>query len=292
MYVAKRSRRGSALYLDEPDQRQPSWLTLHDDLRRAIEQGELTLFYQPRVEVRTGRLTHVEALVRWQHPQRGLLPPDRFIPLVEHSGLVGPFSAWVLNAALEQARRWREQGLDLAVSVNLSAQDLHDPQLPETLAHLLRRWAVPPGRVELEIVESGLVASRASAGDTLARLHALGVRIAVDDLGTGYSSFAYLTQLPLDELKIARSFVLQMALNQREAAVVRAMIGLAHDLGLTATAEGVEDETTWRLLSGLGCDRAQGYFIGRPMPPDALAHWIEGAEWAPAGPARTERSPE
>jgi EAL domain-containing protein (putative c-di-GMP-specific phosphodiesterase class I) len=278
MYVAKRGHTRVAVYDAKQDQHSPARLQLVGELRRAIDAGGLVLHHQPKASLRTGALVGSEALVRWEHPQRGLVPPDEFVPLAEHTGLIRPLSRWVLDAGLRQCRAWRDQGLQIPVSINLSARDLHDPQLPELVASLLERWDVVPNMLKLEITESAVMADAERAIDVLGRLRSMGVRISIDDFGTGYSSLSYLKRLPVDELKIDRSFVSHLATDDHDLAIVRSTIGLAHDLGLTVVAEGVEDLATWNVLASLGCDVVQGYFLSRPLPADELVRWLRADE--------------
>ena len=278
MYVAKQTRGGYALYTPDQDQSSSERLTLVGALRRAIADDELTLHYQPKVDCRTGAVAGVEALVRWQHPQQGLIPPDRFIPLAEQTGLIRPLTRWVLNAAMRQARAWHDEGLMLSVAVNLSAHDLQDAQLAHWVSTLLARWNVGPQWLKLELTESALMVDPAQALQVLTELCELGVRIAIDDFGTGYSSLGYLKRLPAHELKIDRSFVADMAAQERDHAIVRSTIDLGHNLGLAAVAEGVEDQRTLDLLGGLGCDLAQGYFLSRPLPASQISHWCRARQ--------------
>jgi len=187
----------------------------------------------------------------------------------------------VLEAAVRQCNRWRREGLDLAVAVNLSMRNLHDAEIVDMIRQLLGRWGIPPARLVIEITESSLMADAARAMDVLSRLREMGVGISIDDFGTGYSSLAYLKRLPVDELKIDKSFVANMARDENDAAIVRSTIGLAHDLGLTVVAEGIEDHATWDLLAALGCDVGQGYFVSRPMPAAALGVWLTTCGWEP-----------
>jgi diguanylate cyclase (GGDEF)-like protein len=276
MYIAKRGHTGLAIYDAVQDQHSPARLQLVGDLRRAIEGDGLVLYYQPKASFETGDIVGAEALVRWSHPQHGLILPDEFIPLAENTGLIRPLSRWVLNDALRQCRDWEvTHGLVLSVAVNLSMRDIHDPQFPELASELLSRWGVLPGRLKLEITESAVMADAERAIDVLGRLRAMGVQLAIDDFGTGYSSLSYLKRLPVDELKIDRSFVRQMSSDQRDVAIVRSTIGLAHDLGLTVVAEGVEDLATWDMLARLSCDVVQGYYLARPLPAAAVAAWLQ-----------------
>ncbi len=266
MYLAKRASRGYAVYSFDQDQHSPERLALMSELRKAIDNDdELMLHYQPKVSLKSNRCVGVEALVRWRHPQRGMIPPDQFIPLAEQTGIIKSLSYWVLNTALKQAHHWQQSGLRIPIAVNLSMRDLHDPELPDTIAGLIKRWQVPPTSLQVEITENGIMAEPARALQTVTALRALGLRIAIDDFGTGYSSLAYLKRLPVDELKIDRSFVRELCEEADDRAIVRSTVGLGHDLGLTIVAEGIENAATWDLLEQIGCDIGQGYHIGRPV---------------------------
>ncbi len=276
MYVAKEDRTGWAVYSPNRDHHSPARLALVADLRRAIERDELLLYYQPQANVRDGALYGVEALVRWNHPERGLLAPTAFIPLAEETRLIGPLTQWVIRAALRQLAEWQAIGIDVRVAVNLSAHDIHDVAFPDRLAGLLAESGVAPDRLELEITEGILLADPRRARESLLRLRTLGIGIAIDDFGTGYSSLNYLQRLPVDELKIDRSFVGDMASEEGARAIVRAVIDLADDLGLRVVAEGVEDLATWEVLAALGCDAAQGYYFSPPLPAaELLLAWGE-----------------
>jgi len=280
MYVAKRAGSGYAVYAAAHDQHSPARLTLETELRAALAAGALVLHYQPTVDVRSGRADRVEALARWPHPQHGLIPPDQFIPLAEQTGLIVPLTQWGLETALAQCHAWEQAGWTLGVAVNLSMRSLHDPGLPETIAWLLRRYAVPPERLTLEITESALMVDPAQAQAVLLRLTALGVQLAIDDFGTGYSSLGYLKQLPVDAVKIDKSFVQNMGhTTTKDSAIVRSIIDLGHNLGLAVVAEGVEDQATWQRLRAAGCDVAQGFYMSRPMPAAELEHWLATTSW-------------
>jgi diguanylate cyclase (GGDEF)-like protein/PAS domain S-box-containing protein len=281
MYQAKRAGTGVALYSAADDEHRPDRLALLGELRNAIDNDELLLHYQPKLDLRDGKLIGVEALVRWQHPQRGFMPPMEFIPLAEQTGLIHPLSRWVLEAALKQHQAWRRVGIDVPVAVNLSRRTLHDPQLPAMVADALARWDVAAGALVLEITESSLMADPVRAGENLSQLRGLGVRISIDDFGTGYSSLASLKNLSVDELKIDQSFVQAMASDVSSRAIVRAIIDLADALKLRVVAEGVEDRATWDVLAGLGCEIAQGYFLSRPLAADTLEAWLvqAGPSW-------------
>lgn len=274
MYAAKRAHDGFAFYQPERDEHTPDRLLLAGELRQAIESDQLVLYYQPKASFVTGGVSHVEALVRWRHPRRGLVAPDQFIPLAEQTGLIRPLFLWVLNEALRQCTLWKQEGIELHVAVNLSMRNLQDPRLPDMLQNLLSRWNIDPTWIELEITESTLAADPEQAMKILTHFSALGMRIAIDDFGTGYSSLAYLKRLPVNEIKIDKSFVLGMAQDENDATIVRSTIDLGHNLGLKVVAEGIEDQATWDLLAAWGCDLAQGYFLSRPLPPQDFVAWL------------------
>ena len=273
--MAKSDRSGWAMYTPERDHYSPDRVALVADLRHAIERDQLVLHYQPQVDVRTGGFVAVEALMRWPHPERGLLAPDAFIPLAEQTQLIRPLTRWAIGAALRQAVAWQAAGMAIPVAVNLSAHDVQDPGLPEVVAELLAASGAPANQLRLEITESSLLADPERARENLAALRALGIRIAIDDFGTGYSSLNYLQRLPVDELKIDKSFVQSMATDEGARSIVRAVIDMADDLGLGVVAEGVEDRATWEVLAALGCDMAQGYYFSPPLPAENLIGWID-----------------
>lgn len=283
MYSAKRNGGGYAVYAAAEDPYSPSRLNLIAELRQAIESDQLLLHYQPVVHMASGRTDHVEALIRWRHPVHGLMIPDQFIPLAEHTGLIKPLSMWVLDQALRQCRAWHDAGLDIRVAVNLSARDLQDQNLIETVADQLAYWEVSPDRLEIELTESGVMSDSMRADRVLAGLHDIGVRLTIDDFGTGYSSLAHLKRLPMDAIKVDKSFVTSMASRRDDAFIVRAIIDLAHNLDLQVVAEGVETQETWNLLAGMGCDLAQGYFVGKPAHAGGCALWLQDPVGADAG---------
>src|SRR5207249_1888094 len=264
-----------AAYAPEHDEYAPERLTLMSELRRAIEGDELVLHFQPIVELATRQMRGVEALVRWQHPERGMVPPMEFIPLAERAGLTKPLTVWVLREALRQLRLWRDEGLDLSVAVNLSMRTLHDPELPQLAHDLIESAGVPPALVGFEITETDIMADAEGAMRGLRALRELGVKISIDDFGTGYSSLAYLHRLAVDAVKIDRSFVSRITTDENSASIVRATADLGHALGLEVVAEGVEDERAWGRVRSLSCDFAQGYYIGRPMKGADMAVWIK-----------------
>ncbi len=275
MYTAKEDRGNWAMYDPEADQHTPERLALLAELRDGIGRGELVLHYQPKCRARTGEVVGVEALVRWNHPRRGLLMPDEFVPIAENTGLITDLTLEVLDLALAQVRTWLVQGRTLAVAVNLSVRHLTDLTLPSAVAAALRRHEVPPVLLTLEVTEGSIMNDPSRAVTVLAMLRDLGVRIAVDDYGTGYSSLAYLKRLAIDELKIDKSFILGMRDDENDNVIVRSTIELGHNLGLQLVAEGVEDVETWQLLLPLGCDVLQGYYISRPIPARALETWLD-----------------
>jgi diguanylate cyclase (GGDEF)-like protein/PAS domain S-box-containing protein len=264
MYVAKRSGGGYAVYAPEQEAQTLRRSGLAGELRRSIPQGELVLHYQPQVTLATGAMHSVEALVRWNHPREGLMPPDRFIPMAEETGIIHPLTAWVLDSALAQLTKWLEDGLDVSISLNVSPRNIEDHSLEEMVARALGTFKVEPQRLTLEITEG--VAMAAAAAKALHRLNEMGVRLALDDFGTGYSSLLYLMRLPVNEIKIDRSFVSALASDPDSGAIVRSAVGLGHNLGLRVVAEGLQDRAAEAVLVEAGCDAAQGFLVGRPCP--------------------------
>jgi diguanylate cyclase (GGDEF)-like protein len=273
--VAKAARVGTAVYDPREHTSDAARLALAGDLRRALEQEELTVYFQPKAELATGRIVGVEALVRWSHPERGFIPPDEFIPIAERTGLVKPLTRYVLRAAVAQCRAWADEGLDLHVAVNLTIADLLDLDLPERIGVLLAEVGVAPDRLELEVTESSILADPYRVRHVLDRLNEMGVGLAIDDFGTGYSSLAYLKQLPVQTIKIDRSFVMELATSVSDAAIVRSTIDLARSLGLRVVAEGVETAEARDFLRAQGCQLAQGYLISRPVPAPELRALLE-----------------
>jgi diguanylate cyclase (GGDEF)-like protein len=270
MYAAKERRAGIAIYDPESDPNDAELLALGGELGRALDEEELLLFYQPKISLSSGRIIGVETLVRWLHPRRGLLPPSEFMPFAERTGLIRPLSHYVLERAIRQCSVWQTAAIDIHVAVNLTMHDLVDAELPTEVATLLAEAGLPPERLEVEITESAIMRDPFRVRQVLLRLSEMGVRIAIDDFGTGYSSLGYLKRLPVDELKIDRSFVIAMATNANDATIVRSTIDLGRNLGLTVVAEGVERAETLERLKELGCDVAQGYVMGQPAPAEEL----------------------
>jgi diguanylate cyclase (GGDEF)-like protein len=279
MYVAKRSNSGFAVYDPRYDETDEHRLSLMAELRRAVEQDELILYYQPKVDLADDSVTQVEALVRWNHPERGFMPPDQFIPFAEHTGFIKSITRWVIRNAMTQAAKWHAAGLSIHISINVSARDLVNPDFPGIFDELIATNTGSLQWLSLEITESTIMADPGHAQSTLEYLSRLGLRLSVDDFGTGYSSLSYLKKLPVDELKIDKSFVLDMQGNKDDATIVRSTIDLGHNMGLKVVAEGVEDAGTCDALRRLGCDFAQGYFIGRPMPAGDFELWLAQSPW-------------
>jgi diguanylate cyclase (GGDEF)-like protein len=275
LYASKESH-APVVYATEHDQHSVDGLGLVAQIRNAIENGELIVHYQPEVDLATGETRRVEALVRWEHPERGLLLPDSFIPLARQSALVRPITRFVLDAALGQCRAWRDAGLDVGVAVNLAGRDLGDSRLEEEVTEALRRFKLEPDVLELEIPESAIISERERIQKMLTRLSERGVRIAVDDFGSGYASLSHFKQLPVDVLKIDQSFVQNIGSDGDDEAIVRSTIDLAHSLGVTVVAEGVESEDVLQRLRGLGCDLAQGFCLAHPAPADDVTEWLLG----------------
>jgi diguanylate cyclase (GGDEF)-like protein/PAS domain S-box-containing protein len=263
MYVAKRSGGGHTVYAPEQEAQTLRRSGLAGELRRAISQGELVLQYQPQMTLATGEIRSVEGLLRWVNPREGMLPPDRFLPTAEEMGIIHPLTAWVLDNALGQLCKWLAAGLDISISVNVSPRCIEDHSLEEMVARALEKSKAEPHRLTLEITEG--VAMAAAAAKSLARLSEMGVRLSLDDFGTGYSSLLYLMRLPVDEIKIDRSFVSGLATDPDSGAIVRSAVGLGHNLGLRVVAEGLQDRAAEAILVEAGCDAAQGFLIGRPL---------------------------
>lgn len=289
MHFAKERRSGFETYNGAIDRYDPKRLALLGELRPALEQGQLVVYYQPQASLATGEIVGTEALVRWIHPEHGLIPPDEFIPLAEATGVIAPLTIFVASQALAQCRQWREAGFDLTVAVNVSARNLHDPTLPDQIATLLVEHRLPASVLHLEITESAAMEDPTVAVDVLGRLRALGVAIALDDFGTGHSSLAHVRRLPIDVVKVDKSFVLGMLTDEEDATIVASTVALGHSLGLEVVAEGVESDAVWRRLAAFGCDIAQGYVLSRPLPADKLTTWLASADTRRRMPAGDER---
>ena len=277
---ARRTACKYTLYKGTEDRESTRRLELMSELRSAIDHNELLLYCQPKVSIRSGEICGAEALVRWQHPQHGMIATGEFIALAERAGLIMPLTRWVLEAAFRQSYAWHERGIKRPLSVNLSAQDLRDPRLIDRISGLFATWALPPELVQFELTESALMEDPAGALETLGQLKDLGVELFIDDFGIGYSSLSYLQKLPVDSLKIDHSFVTSMLTNAGSAVIVHSTVELGHNLGLGVVAEGVESEALWDRLLELNCDTAQGHFVGRPIPTEQFDEWEAQAPWS------------
>jgi diguanylate cyclase (GGDEF)-like protein len=279
MYLAKSSGEAVAFYDYERDPNSVRLLALEHDLRNAIQNDSLELHFQPKVDLRKKVITGSEALVRWTHTELGAIPPIEIIQIAERTGLIRPLTRWVLMAALRQAAHWASLGIDIPIAVNLSIWDMQDPDFVEYVREGLRRWNRVPENIEFEITESVMMVDPNRAIMALTRLSKMGIKLAVDDFGTGFSSLAYLKKFPVSTLKIDKSFVIDMMNDPSDRAIVKSTLELAHHMGISAVAEGVEDAETLNELARLGCDTAQGYFIAKPMPPSVFVNWLRESVW-------------
>jgi len=280
MYATKQSNAGFTFHeRDEPESRVPDQLSLVVEMRTAIERDEFELYYQPKRHLHSGLITRVEVLIRWNHPRRGLLMPVSFVPIAERTGLIKPMTDWILDKAMKQCREWQDAGAPIHVAVNVSAKSLLEETLPSKVQSMLDKWNIDPRFLKIEITESSIMADPAHALAIMSMLQSMGVRLSVDDFGTGYSSLTHLRELPIDEIKIDKSFVTGMITSEADAAIVRTVIDLAHNLGKQVCAEGVEDAETMHKLEEMGCDLAQGYFISRPVPAATLMTWLTENSW-------------
>ncbi len=279
MYAAKKAGAGYVIYDAKHDQHSPARLSLMAELRHAIEQDQLVLYYQPKIDLRNGDICGAEALVRWKHPQHGLMAPDTFIGAAERTGVIHPLTEWVMLTAVRQCRQWQKNGLKIPLAINLSARSLFNPTLPEQIQKVLREQEVSADSLVVEITETAIMADPLRAREILQRIHDIGIQIAIDDFGIGYSSLAYLRRLPVDRLKVDKSFVTNMARDADDAMIVHSTIDLAHALRLEVVAEGVENRETYDQLMKWGCDTAQGYLISRPLPAEAFESWLRESTW-------------
>jgi EAL domain-containing protein (putative c-di-GMP-specific phosphodiesterase class I) len=279
MYAAKQANAGYSFHNQELESRTPDQLSLVVEMRGAMERDEFELYYQPKLHLRSGLMTRAEVLLRWNHPQRGLLAPVSFIPLAERTGLIKSITDWVLDRSLQQCREWHDSGAPVHVAVNISPKSLQEQTLPSKIQAALDKWRIDPRFLKIEITESSIMADPAHALAIMSLLQSMGLRISIDDFGTGYSSLTNLRQLPTDEIKIDKSFVIGMNDSDADLAIVRTMIDLAHNLGKQVCAEGVEDEATWVRLGEMNCDLAQGYWISRPMPAEPFMQWLRDTSW-------------
>ncbi|MGA1874830.1 MAG: EAL domain-containing protein [bacterium] len=279
MYTAKSKGQGYCMYNSRDDKYDHRRLAMLSELRRAIDTDQLLLHYQPKINLKTNCITSVEAFIRWIHPYYGFMPPDQFIPLAEQTELINPLTRWVLENALRQCSTWQAEGINLAMSVNLSARNLQDEQFADLVAELLAKWKIKPNVLTLEITESTAMANLERSLVVLNCLNSMGVLLSIDDFGTGHSSLAYIKQLPVKELKIDKSFIMSMETNANDALIVSAAIDLGHNLGLSVVAEGIETKGTYGHLAKLGCNQGQGYFISRPLPAHELKIWLFQSPW-------------
>ncbi|WP_374339476.1 putative bifunctional diguanylate cyclase/phosphodiesterase [Methyloversatilis sp.] len=293
MYLAKRQNTMAEVYDPRHHDQSVERLSLLSELQTAVERDELVLHYQPKVATACDPVHHVEALVRWIHPTRGFVPPFEFIPFAEQTGCIKAITLWVMNAAIRQCGEWLRKGLEVNVSLNLSARDLLNPDLPALFSGMLDAHACPARLITLEITESAVLDDPLRALNNLQRLRETGCALSIDDYGTGYSSLSYLRQMPVSEMKIDRSFVMHLLDNPNDEIIVRSTIELAHNMGLKVTAEGVESEAVLQRLRELGCDLVQGYLISKPIPADSLEQWFAESRWAQRDPGSTaDRKPE
>ena len=291
MYAAKETQTGHKLYSAEQNQHSVQRLNVLSGIRHALAGDEIVVFFQPIIDVEDLRVHGAEGLVRWQHPEHGLIPPGAFVQTVEQTGLIGPLTRHVLERSIHECAQWRRSGREMSVSVNLSVRNLLDPDLPREISRLLDAYSLPPEALQLEITESMIMSDPDRALQTVSRLSDLGVRLSVDDFGTGYSSLANLRKMPINELKIDRSFVSPMLQDESDLIIVRSTINLGHDLGLRIIAEGVEDNATLEHLAVLGCDLAQGYHVSRPLAADAFTDWLHRTPAHQPGPLDAAAAP-
>jgi EAL domain-containing protein (putative c-di-GMP-specific phosphodiesterase class I) len=286
MYHAKAELTEIELYHDARDNGLPDRISLTAELPGAIERGEFVLYFQPQVDILSGEPVAAEALVRWIHPERGLIPPDRFIPLAETSGAIAELTRWVVGAALAEQARWRAAGHDIPVAVNFSGPNVLDVDMPAAVASLLEEWETPRGGLIVEISERTVMHGPSRLSGLLEQLREIGAQSSLDDFGTGQSSLAFVRSLPVDEIKIDRSFVFEMLRNPADEAIAGSTISLGRALGLRVVAEGIEDEATRQALAADGCHVAQGYLISKPLPGDDFAAWL--SEQGAAAPLPAE----
>ena len=277
--MAQKSIKGYAIYESSFDKQTPLRLTLVSELRHAIERDALELHYQPKVSIRTGEICGVEALLRWSHPVHGVIQPDEFVAMAERNRMINPLTHWVLRRAFRDCAKWHSQGFPIQVSVNLSAKDLHDPELPDLISGVAVAAGVKPEWIMLEITESSVMAEPESALGIIQRLNDMGYHFSIDDFGTGYSSLAYLRKLPLVEIKIDKTFVLDILKSENDVAIVKATVDLGHNLGLKVVAEGVETKEIMSRLMELGCDVAQGFFLSKAVKVEDFNRWVNETHW-------------
>ena len=291
MYHSKRHGMVLTVYSTALDPYNKRRLSLLGELRGAIDNQQMTLHYQPKVDLATNRTVGVEALLRWRHPQHGMISPGEFIQLAEQSDLIRSLTYWVMDESLYQCHAWRQMGYALNVAVNLSPRNLHDPGLPVKLGGLLAKWAIPAAWLTLEITENAIMVEPERALNILLRLHDMGIHLSIDDFGTGYSSLIYLKKLPVSQIKVDRSFVMNMIHDEDDAVIVQSTIDLGHNLNCQVVAEGVENLETLERLRSLGCDQAQGFYLSTPLTADDITCWFEQSEWGVPPPRSTPVAP-
>jgi len=287
MYTAKKRGTAPTTYSANLDSYNLRRLALTGELRNAIENRQMILHYQPKIDLTNNHTVGVEALVRWMHPQHGMIPPGEFISLAEQNDVIRKLTYWVIDEALLQCHAWRQMGYSLNVAINLSARNLHDPGLPAKIAGLLAKWAIPSSFLTLEITENAIMIDPERALKILLRLHDLGIHLSIDDFGTGYSSLVYLKKLPVSQIKVDRSFVMDMTQDDDDAAIVRSTIDLGHHMDCQVVAEGVENKDALEQLRSLGCDLVQGYYLSRPLPAEDVTAWFSESPWGIMTPATT-----
>ncbi|MGD8547673.1 MAG: EAL domain-containing protein [Thiohalophilus sp.] len=275
MYHAKKMNQDCVVYSPELDNFSTFRLTLMSELRQAISNNGLNMHYQPKIDMTTGKIIGFEALVRWVHDEHGFIPPDHFVPMAEETGMIRLLSQWVLHTTINHCQTFSKDGMPGNISVNLSAQDLLDPNLVDAIENILKETGLDPELLTLEVTESAMMEDPRNALQVITRISDLGVKFSIDDFGTGYSSLSYLKKLPVAEIKIDKSFVIDMRNNPDDTVIVRSTIDLAHNLGRYVVAEGIEDQKTLQILRDLGCDYAQGYYLSEPLPRDSLQQWYE-----------------
>ena len=279
MYAAKEANTGYAFHSASHDGRTPEELALVAEIRGAIECDEFEIYYQPKLHMRSGLMTRAEALIRWNHPKKGLLSPCAFIPIAERTGLIKPLTDWILNRVMQQCQEWHAAGAPVHVAVNVSAKSLREQTLPAKIQSLLDKWHLDPRFLKIEITGTDVVSDPAHALAIMSMIQSMGLRLSLDDFGTGYSSLTHLQQLPVDEIKIDKSFVMTMLESEADATIVRTIIDLGRNLGKQVCAEGVESEAVWNRLNEMNCDLAQGYWISKPVPAATLIEWLVDTFW-------------
>ena len=275
MYRAKSNTESTIIYDPSLDTHTPRRLAIMTDLGKAIREDQLILYFQPRISLKTGKCESCEALIRWRHPSFGLIEPEEFIPLAEMSDIIHPLSMWVLRQALHAIKTWEGRGHNIGVSINISARNLLDMRYPEYLRQLMEEYQIEADQLEIEITESAFISDPDRSLKVINRIHELGVGLTIDDFGTGYSSLSYLKRLPLNFLKIDRSFIQDLTLDDQDAVIVKSTIDLAHSFGLQVVAEGVEDEKTYLALRQHGCEYGQGYYFKYPQPLTEFLNWLK-----------------